>query len=79
MWPSTVTRSSTCTRASTVVRGLGPDARQRLVDAFIGLPDGITRGVTGWVELDGARRDLGAAVFEGLAVPEDTKLVVRGG
>ena len=63
----------------TVVRGLGPDARQRLVDAFIGLPDGVTRGVSGWVELDGVRRDLGAVVFEGLAAAEDTKLVVRAG
>ena len=62
----------------TVVRGLGPDARQRLVDAFIGLPDGSTRGVTGWVELDGTRRDLGAVVFEELAAADDTKLVVRG-
>jgi hypothetical protein len=63
----------------TLVRGLSPEARQRLADAIGGLPQGTTRGLSGWVELDGARRELGAEVFEGLAVPAELDLVVRAG
>ena len=63
----------------TLVRGLSAEARQRLADAIGGLPEGTTRGLSGWVELDGARRELGAEVFEGRSVPADVDLVVRPG
>jgi hypothetical protein len=63
----------------TLVRGLTAEARQRLADGIGGLPEGTTRGLSGWVELDGSRRELGAEVFEGLSVPADIDLVVRPG